>query len=269
MDQEKIRKYLERIGFQGTARADRETLFQLHEVHFKTVPYENLDIFLYGKVADLDAESVYEKIVNNHRGGYCFELNGLFAELLRGVGFQVQEFFARWHFGEKESVPHRRHRVLKVTVPDTGESFIADIGVGCDCPFVPLEFREDLIQERNGRNYRIVFDEQLGVVVQTSTAEGFTHFYSFNPVPVFPQDFDYAHFWCCKGEGSPFRDNLMVCLATDRGKIRIDKDEAGNWITRHAFFDHTHEDRIIADEKEMEQILKEIFGISCTIPALR
>ena len=47
MDQEKIRKYLERIGFQGTARADRETLFQLHEAHFKTVPYENLDIFLY------------------------------------------------------------------------------------------------------------------------------------------------------------------------------------------------------------------------------
>ena len=77
MNQEKIRKYLERIGFQGTARADRETLFQLHEAHFKTVPYENLDIFLYGKVADLDAESVYEKIVNNHRGGYCFELNGL------------------------------------------------------------------------------------------------------------------------------------------------------------------------------------------------
>lgn len=92
MDQEKIRKYLERIGFQGTARADRETLFQLHEAHFKTVPYENLDIFLYGKVADLDTESVYEKIVNNHRGGYCFELNGLLPNCCGGSVFRCRNF---------------------------------------------------------------------------------------------------------------------------------------------------------------------------------
>lgn len=269
MDQEKLKKYLERIGFQALAHPDRETLFQLHEAHFKTVPYENLDIFLYGKVTELDAESVYDKIVTHHRGGYCFELNGLFAELLRAVGFDVTEYFARWHFGEKESVPRRRHRVLKVTVPESGESFIADIGVGCDCPLHPLELKYGLEQERNGRNYRVIQDEQLGVVVQTSTPEGFTHFYSFNPVPAFPQDFDYAHYWCSKAEGSPFRDSMMVCCATDRGKIRIDKDDAGNWITRHSFWDQTHEDRIIADEKEMQSVLQDVFGISCGIPCLR
>jgi len=60
----------------------------LHEAHLLAVPFENLDIVL-GRAIVLDEASLWTKIVDHHRGGFCYELNGLFALLLRALGFQV------------------------------------------------------------------------------------------------------------------------------------------------------------------------------------
>src|SRR5437764_12252268 len=83
-----IQRYLERINYHGSLEPTLQTLQALHEAHLLAVPFENLDIHLGRKIL-LDEESLWKKIVEQGRGGFCYELNGLFAWLLRALGFQV------------------------------------------------------------------------------------------------------------------------------------------------------------------------------------
>ena len=80
--------YLDRIGYKGPAELTSETLRILHRRHLETVPFENLDISRSRPIA-LDENRIVHKVVEEHRGGFCYELNSAFAALLRALGFQV------------------------------------------------------------------------------------------------------------------------------------------------------------------------------------
>src|SRR5579872_5910517 len=86
--------YLERIGYDGSLAPTADSLRTLHRLHLLTVPFENLDIGL-GREIVLDPERFVEKIVGRRRGGFCYELNVAFAELLTALGFQVTLLSAR------------------------------------------------------------------------------------------------------------------------------------------------------------------------------
>ena len=80
--------YLRRINYRGEQSPTAATLRELHRAHLLAVPFENLDIHL-GRTILLDQDALFDKIVTRRRGGFCYELNGLFALLLRGLGFEV------------------------------------------------------------------------------------------------------------------------------------------------------------------------------------
>src|SRR2546427_7197223 len=86
--------YLKRIVYRGSVRPSIDVLRRLHVRHLLSVPFENLDIHL-GRPIILDQELFYNKIVRDRRGGYCYELNGCFAWLLRELGFRVSMLSAR------------------------------------------------------------------------------------------------------------------------------------------------------------------------------
>jgi N-hydroxyarylamine O-acetyltransferase len=88
-----INAYLQRIRFAGVARPDFATLRMLHRAHQLAVPFENLDVLL-GRPPGLGAEAAYEKIVERRRGGWCYEMNGLFEWALRSIGFEVKRLSA-------------------------------------------------------------------------------------------------------------------------------------------------------------------------------
>jgi len=83
-----VSAYLERIRHAGPTKPSAQTLQALHRAHLFAVPFENLDIHLGRKIVCDEARFLY-KIVNQRRGGFCYELNGAFAALLRALGFQV------------------------------------------------------------------------------------------------------------------------------------------------------------------------------------
>src|SRR5690242_9417454 len=83
-----IAAYLQRIGYSGSRVPSADALRALHVAHLQAVPFENLDIHLRRPIS-LDPERLFQKIVLERRGGFCYELNGLFAALLRALGFQV------------------------------------------------------------------------------------------------------------------------------------------------------------------------------------
>lgn len=104
--------YLARIGYTGPLEPSAKTLKQLHRAHMRAVPFENLDVF-FGKPIVLDVEAFYDKVVRQGRGGYCFELNGVFRWLLMQLGFSVAMLSARIFYNGSPG-PEFDHMVLLV-----------------------------------------------------------------------------------------------------------------------------------------------------------
>jgi len=116
--------YLDRIGARRPAAADAAALRELHERHVATVPFENLDIHL-GVPIELDEDRLVAKVVGG-RGGFCYELNGAFAALLRALGFEVTQLSAAVH-GPSGLGPPFDHMTLRV---DLDQPWLADVGFG-------------------------------------------------------------------------------------------------------------------------------------------
>ena len=98
MNSVQIKAYLERIDA-VFEKPDYENLCRLQRCHLFSVPYENLDILKNIKI-DLNTDALFDKIVTRRRGGYCFEVNRLFGELLRALGYNVTDLAARYLRGD-------------------------------------------------------------------------------------------------------------------------------------------------------------------------
>jgi N-hydroxyarylamine O-acetyltransferase len=88
MNDVQLARYLERIGHGWHVRKKLPTLRSLHRAHVTSIPFENLDVQL-GEVPSLDPDAIYDKIVERGRGGWCYEMNGLFGAALQAIGFDV------------------------------------------------------------------------------------------------------------------------------------------------------------------------------------
>lgn len=121
-------KYLSRIGISGkTLSSNLETLRLLQRHHLLHVPFENLDIHWKRPIV-LDTGRFYEKIVGRQRGGFCYELNGLFNELLREIGFATTLVSARVADGKGGFGPEYDHAAIIVAFGET--EYLADVGFG-------------------------------------------------------------------------------------------------------------------------------------------
>jgi len=133
-------RYLDRIGLDRSGLSvDTKSLRLLQRSHLLSVPFENLDIHWKRPIV-LDVGRFYQKIVEEHRGGFCYELNGLFNELLKGLGFQTRLISARVFNGSAHG-PEFDHAAVIVTMGD--EEYLADVGFG-DFAAEPLRFVLDV-----------------------------------------------------------------------------------------------------------------------------
>ena len=124
-----LQRYLDRIEYSGSIQPNLSILIALHEAHVFSVPFENLDVQL-GKSLSICIEDAYEKIVNNTRGGWCYEQNGLFGWVLTEIGFKVTRISAnvmRHHNGETSAASHL---CLLVKLPGGRKKYLVDVGFG-------------------------------------------------------------------------------------------------------------------------------------------
>ena len=213
-----VEKYFERIGLSSEPALSAEFLAALQLAHVTTVPYENLDILL-GQPIDLSVDAVYRKVVENRRGGYCFELNALLAALLRDLGFSVRDYLGRFLKGES-GIPLRRHRIIGVMLD--GVECILDVGLGQSGPRIPLVLAEGLVQEQFGESYRFERDVELGWVLLQLRGEEWQRLYSFTTEHQYEVDFIEPSFYCERHPESPFNKKEIVALKTIDGRRTID-----------------------------------------------
>jgi N-hydroxyarylamine O-acetyltransferase len=122
-----IEAYLQRLGVASGGAPDLEQLARLQNQHLLEVPFENLDV-IWGTSIRLDLYELYDKIVDRRRGGFCYELNGLFAGLLRGLGYSVDLLSARVYSEERQDFgPQFDHMALCVHLE---RPYLVDVGFG-------------------------------------------------------------------------------------------------------------------------------------------
>jgi N-hydroxyarylamine O-acetyltransferase len=142
--------YCERIGYDGSRQPSLETLRGLHRSHLYTVPFENLDIEL-GIPITLEPDRLFDKVVARRRGGFCYEVNGLFCELLLALGFRVSMLSGCVRRDDGGFGPEFDHMLLKVELPDP---WLADVGFGES--FVdPLPLRPGVAESENGHLFGV------------------------------------------------------------------------------------------------------------------
>jgi N-hydroxyarylamine O-acetyltransferase len=122
-----LRVYLDRIDFHDPVIVDRKVLYALQRKHLLNVPFENLDIH-YDKKISLSITDIYQKIVIKKRGGFCYELNGLFHQLLKEIGFNAKLISARVHTKNGEYSPEYDHLAIIVNLEN--QDFLVDVGFG-------------------------------------------------------------------------------------------------------------------------------------------
>jgi N-hydroxyarylamine O-acetyltransferase len=252
-EQQKISAYLRRIGFSSVPELNFETLRALQRRHLLTVPYENIDIIRNIPIS-LEINQVFDKVVTRRRGGYCFELNALFAWLLRGLGFHVTDYFARFLLNEPE-IPMRRHHVLGVSFEDGGEKYLCDVGVGLVIPRTPIKLAEGTVSKQTNETYKLTKENFLGYVLHELKERSWRPLYSFTEEEQIAADFKVTSFYCEKHPDSIFNKKDMVHIFTENGRKSVDHREL-RIFSPEGVTVYTPQ-----SEKEYEQILKTHFGI--------
>jgi N-hydroxyarylamine O-acetyltransferase len=246
-----IKAYLERINYQGPLTPSAETLRGLQVAHLLSVPFENLSIHANEPIV-LDDEALYSKIVERGRGGFCYEANGLFAGLLRELGFRVEMLSAGVANTQGSFGPDFDHMALMVTLE---QRWLADVGFG-DSFLEPLLLDERGAQAQGRRAYRIIEDGDHLIMMQREGEAEWEPQYRFTLEP--HTYADYAEM-CRFHQTSPeshFTRGRVCSRATPEGRITLSEMRL---ITTTK--DGGREERALTSQEEYADSLREHFGI--------
>jgi N-hydroxyarylamine O-acetyltransferase len=262
--------YLDRFHFaRHVARAALQPSLQLlralHQAHLLAVPFENLSIH-YGEPITLEDAALYDKIVRHRRGGFCYELNGLFAWLLHRLGFTVSLLSARVAQADGDFSPEFDHLTLQVHALD-GADWLADVGFG-DSFRQPLRVETDLDQDGgDGYSYRLHMDAGAAGEAHTvswllqrrSGMEGAAEWeaqYQFTSRPHDMGDFVQRCHYQQTSPDSHFTQRRICSLALPDGRLTL--SDRRLITTLHG----VRNERELASEEEYRAVLADRFGIT-------
>lgn len=243
--------YLNRTGI-AKPEPTLAGLSQLQQAQLGAIPFENINPLL-GLVPDLETAALMEKIVASRRGGYCFELNGLFGQALDELGFAYQPIMARVRMGLSEGGP-RLH--LAFIVEAEGDSWLVDAGFGGPSHYRPLRLNTEQAQSQDHNQFRLRHETASGetVLERLQNGEWFA-LYSFDRAKVQRCDLDAANLVCTTWDQSLLSQNLLICRNTAEGWVQLfntnfSRYQAGEQIS------HSVESRA-----QLIDLLSEQFGI--------
>ena len=246
--------YLERINYHGPLVPTAETLRGLQVAHLLTVPFENLSIHA-GQPIVLEDDALFTKIVTNRRGGFCYEANGLFAALLRALGFDVTMLSAEVANANGEFGPDFDHMSLMVQLD---ERWLVDVGFG-DSFLEPLRLDERGEQRQGNRVYKIISDGNELTLMRRDGVEDWKPQYRFTLTSHIFADYDGMCRYHQTSPDSHFTRGRICSRATEQGRITI--SDLRFITTTDGEEGQIREERTLPSEEEYARVLREDFGI--------
>ncbi|HEX8472934.1 MAG TPA: arylamine N-acetyltransferase [Pyrinomonadaceae bacterium] len=246
-----IKAYLARINYHGSLAPTAETLRELQVAHLLAVPFENLSIHAKQPIV-LDDDALFTKIVGHRRGGFCYEANGLFAALLRALGFNVSMLSAGVAKKEGGFGPDFDHMTLMVILE---QRWLVDVGFGDS-------FREPLLLDERGeqvqgrRAYRVIPDDDHLILMQRDDGDEWEPQYRFTLQP-----YEYADYveMCRYHQTSPqshFTKARICSRATADGRLTLSEMR---FISTNEIGER--QERVLTSHEEYEAMLREHFGV--------
>jgi N-hydroxyarylamine O-acetyltransferase len=222
-----ISGYLRRINYNGVVYGNLDTLRELQYNHMFSIPFETLDIHNQVPII-LQINFLYQKVINDKRGGYCYELNLLFHNLLTLCGFDVRMITGRLHHGNGRFGRDFEHMALVVQLK--GRDWLVDVGYG-DFSLVPLAILPGEIQS-DGRNFYQIIDpvvvdgrSYLGVAKWNASKQDFKIDYLFTLTSRALEDFHPMNEFHQSSPESHFHRNIICTLPISEGRISMIKNK--------------------------------------------
>ncbi len=244
-----IDAYLERIGYSGSVRPDLATLTALHRAHLCAIPYENLDVQL-GRPVTTERAPIFEKIVTGKRGGWCYEMNGLFGWALAELGFRVTRSAGAVLRETAGNTMIGNHLVLKVELEEG--VYLADVGFG-DGPRDPIRVAPGAFAS-HGFDFAISQQEGGWWRMHNHKGGGAGSF-DFDLTPADETLLAGKCDWLQTSPESVFVQNAVCQRHT----------ATGLWLLRgrvlRELTPQAHKDYLIADADEYVTALDEVFGL--------
>ena len=251
------KRYLERIGFTGELKPNLDTLNRLILAQLHTVPFENLDGYDVGRDILLDTESLFDKIVVQGRGGYCFELNGLFMSLLQDIGFDCYPVMVRVVWMATGYMPIS-HCAGIVTIE--GIRYFCDVGFGGPAPCSALRL-DDPGEQQSGAN-RFVFAQAPDgdFIIYRTVDGGREQLLKFNDRPCQNVDFLAPNEYLSQNKQSGFKQMRMINIAREGGSAAINN----NVLRLHQ--GGQVEETLLDTEDKLREALLNYFGLAVSFP---
>lgn len=245
-----IQKYLSRINYSGGLQPTLDNLKALQKQHLLTVPFENLDIHR-GVPIVLDVEQIYQKVVRNRRGGFCYELNSLFRVLLKKIGFPVYMISARVY---SNGIYGQEYDHLALVVEIARKEYLVDVGFG-EFTFGPLllEKNKEQLDERGCFIIKANKDDYL-MVTKMEKDQKLVPQYIFKHQARQYAEFESMCRYHQTNEQSHFTKKALITLPTENGRITI----TGNRLKIRKG-DVVEEQEI--DALEQKRLLYDYFGV--------
>jgi N-hydroxyarylamine O-acetyltransferase len=247
-----VERYLRRLGVARPVVPDATALVSLHEGHLLTVPFENLSI-AWGEPIVLDVASLYRKIVEDGRGGFCYELNGLFAWALRALGYEVDLLSARVRGDDGRFGPAFDHLCLRVRA--SGREWLADVGFG-ESFRRPLALDVDAVHEEGRVAYALRPAGGELELVRRMGDGPWTPQYRLDLAPRRLEEFAPMSAFHQSSPESPFTKRRVCTLATAWGRLTL-SDRA---VVRTTL-DGERTEEPVRDEAAWAAALRTYFGM--------
>jgi N-hydroxyarylamine O-acetyltransferase len=210
--------YLSRIGYEGVVHPDVATLTQLVQKQLRSIPFENTEVEV-GRIPSLIPEDIVKKVIVNRRGGYCYEINGVFAMALTAIGFE-------WYFAGARSMlyPTRRPKThMVVIVHCAGKDYLCDTGFGGYALRAPMVISVGETAQEGDRFCLELLDSEyvLGALVQRE----WQWLYSFALQPQEWIEFSLANYFNATSPDTIFTQKKLAIMQTPNGrKILVDNE---------------------------------------------
>ncbi|MHA6203136.1 arylamine N-acetyltransferase family protein [Dyella soli] len=248
-----LNAYLQRIGHDGPLAADLATLRAIATAHVAAIPFENLDPLL-GVTVSVEPEAIERKLVDQRRGGYCFEQNRLLMEVLKAIGFEVSGLIARvlWMQPEDTIAP-QTHMLLRVELD--GASWLADVGFGSMALSGALRLQPQVEQATAHEPFRLLNhggDWRMQALVRGEWRT--LYHFDLQPRPLI--DYQVANHYSSTYPGSHFTQGLIVARTLPGRRLGLRNRE----FAVHPLGGESVR-RTLASTAEIKAVLQEEFGI--------
>ncbi|MBD9652835.1 arylamine N-acetyltransferase [Ensifer sp. ENS09] len=212
-----LEAYLVRVGFERPPRLDIRGLSQLHRAHLMTFTWEALDAFM-GWPSEITPAAAFAKMVRGRRGGWCYEMNGLFGAALAGLGFRVTRLCGGVDREKLGDGAIGNHLTLRV---DLDRPYLAEVGVA-DAIVEPVPLATGPISQR-GFDFSIM-QADGGWLRFNNHARGIAKSFDFRPDHSDEAAMAATHGWLTQDPGSPFTNALAVLRHTTDGYVALQND---------------------------------------------